>query len=200
MLFPPGMFLVDVMQNQIGDDFHSVPMRGFDQGAEFFGRTDVRVELGRGDRPVTVITGVPAMRLGIFLVGLGRIAIQRCDPDGVDVELFEVAILDFLPDPGQVASVKVCRPVHFGIIDRVIVGPVAVCKPIGKSVVHDRVLPAKGNGGANRAARHVAAHAVLVRRDYPDKSGRVLGQRDFDLVSVDLGIDHARSGSFFKYG
>ena len=75
VLFPPGVLFVHMMQNEVGDHFHAAPMRVFNQIVQITRRSDVRIHLGGRDGPVAVITGVPTVGLGRFLISRVRILV-----------------------------------------------------------------------------------------------------------------------------
>src|SRR5438045_5203779 len=152
MLFPPRMLDVDMMQDEIGDHLQTVLMGRPDKRLKGAGITKMRLYLCGRDWPVAVIARIPAMGLGIFLIGHVRILVQWRDPERIDAKFPEITVPNLIFDPPPIAAVVIGGRLYVRIFDRVIVVLVAIPKPISQRIIHDGVLPMKCRRFAQRTA------------------------------------------------
>ena len=190
-----------MFEDEVGDDFDPVFLRGADQIFQALFAAETRFNLGLGDRPVAVVTGVGAIWRKEFLPRRVRVAVQRCEPEHVDPDLFEIAFLDLFLDPLEVAAEIVGLRENRRIFHRPVVILIAVHEAIGKRVVDDPVLPPESLLRADLRTDGAAHAALVVGRHNADPRtvrDRPGGNPDARAIQLNKRREAARSVRAFE--
>ena len=137
-------------------------MRGRDHVGERDFPAEARLYFGVRNGPVTVVTGVKAVGFEVFLPRAVRVAVEGGQPEDIDAEVAEIAVVDLLADTLEVATLVVGRRQNTLVLHRPIVLLLPVVEAVGEGVIDHAVLPLEFVGCLGPDTRGVADVALGV--------------------------------------
>ena len=93
--------------------------------------------------PVAMITRERTYRASLIPKppSILRILCDRTDPNGICAQRIKITLVKFLMNARDIPPLVVCSGVYGSVLNRLIVGGVAVKKAIHHSEIHDRCVP-----------------------------------------------------------